>query len=73
MALANFLGFRSDDDFNRSLQNKKTNLEIDEFPEKLNIENIGQFLTLPPFADVKTRKKSFLDEKFDFIFSRQNT
>lgn len=52
MALANVLGFKSDEDFNQSLQSKKTNNNIDEFCPTLNIENIAQFITLPPYADV---------------------
>jgi len=51
MALANVLGFSSNDAFNRSLQCEKTDDHIDEFCPKLNIENIAQFITLPPFAD----------------------
>ena len=53
MALANVLGFSSNDAFNRSLQCEKTDDHIDEFCPKLNIENIAQFITLPPFADVR--------------------
>jgi hypothetical protein len=52
MALANVLGFNSNDAFNRSLQCEKTDNSIDEFCPKLNIENIAQFITLPPYADV---------------------
>jgi hypothetical protein len=53
MALANVLGFNSNDAFNRSLQCEKTDNHIDEFCPKLNIENIAQFITLPPYADVR--------------------
>jgi hypothetical protein len=53
MALANVLGFNSNEAFNRSLQCEKTDASIDEFSPKLNIENIAQFITLPPYADVK--------------------
>ena len=53
MALANVLGFNSNDAFNRSLQCEKTDTGIDEFCPKLNIENIAQFITLPPYADVR--------------------
>jgi len=53
MALANVLGFNSNEAFNRSLQCEKTDDSIDEFCPKLNIENIAQFITLPPYADVK--------------------
>jgi hypothetical protein len=53
MALANVLGFNSNDAFNRSLQCEKTDASIDEFCPRLNIENIAQFITLPPYADVK--------------------
>lgn len=52
MALANVLGFKSNDEFDRSLRNKKTDTNIDEFCPTLNLENISQFITLPPFADV---------------------
>ena len=52
MALANVLGFNSYDALNRSLQSEKTDRNIDEIVPKLNVENISQFLTLPPFADV---------------------
>ncbi|CAF2957240.1 unnamed protein product [Rotaria sp. Silwood2] len=51
MALANVLGFKSNDAFNRSLQCEKTDDHIDEFCPKLNIENIAQFITLPPYVD----------------------
>ena len=53
MALANVLGFNSNAAFNRSLQCEKTDNNIDELCPKLNIENIAQFITLPPYADVK--------------------
>ncbi len=53
MALANVLGFNSNHAFNRSLQCEKTDDNIDEFCPKLNVENIAQFITLPPYADVK--------------------
>jgi hypothetical protein len=53
MALANVLGFKSNDDFNRSLQCEKTDAGIDELYPKLNVENIAQFITLPPYADVR--------------------
>ncbi len=53
MALANVLGFNSNDAFNRSLQCEKTDDSIDQLCPKLNIENIAQFITLPPYADVK--------------------
>ncbi len=53
MALANVLGFNSNDAFNRSLQCEKTDNHIDEICPKLNIENIAQFITLPPYADVR--------------------
>jgi len=62
MALANVLGFNSNDEFNHSLQCEKTDDRIDEFCPKLNIENIAQFITLPPYADVKF---SFF---FEFFF-----
>jgi hypothetical protein len=61
MALANVLGFNSNDEFNRSLQCEKTDDRIDEFCPKLNIKNIAQFITLPPYADVKF---SFFFRKF---------
>jgi hypothetical protein len=65
MALANVLGFNSNDAFNRSLQCEKTDASIDEFCPRLNIENIAQFITLPPYADVKF---CFLKEKvFELI------
>ena len=60
MALANVLGFKSNNEFDRSLQCQKTDNNIDEFCPTLNIENIAQFITLPPYADVKT---------FTFCFS----
>jgi hypothetical protein len=53
MALANVLGYGSNDAFNRSLQCEKTDAHIDELFPKLNIENIAQFITLPPYADVR--------------------
>jgi hypothetical protein len=52
MALAKVLGYESNDAFNRSLQCEKTDETIDRFASKLNIENIAQFITLPPYADV---------------------
>lgn len=52
MALASVLGFSSNDAFNQSLRSEKTDDHIDELCPKLNIENIAQFITLPPFADV---------------------
>ena len=52
MALANVLGFQSNDVFNRSLQCEKTDDHIDEVAPTLNIENIAQFITLPPYVDV---------------------
>jgi hypothetical protein len=60
MALANVLGFRSNDEFNRSLQCEKTDNNIDELCPKLNVENIAQFITLPPYADVKLTFLKFL-------------
>lgn len=57
MALANVLGYRSNDDFDRSLKSKKTSDEIDELCPTLNVENIGQFISLPPYADVRRNKK----------------
>ncbi len=73
MALANVLGFNSNKAFNRSLQCEKTDASIDEFCPKLNIENIAQFITLPPYADVKfffCLRKLFL---LIFVFlSRRN-
>lgn len=54
MALANVLGFQSNDAFNRSLQSEKTDDHFDQLCPKLNIENIAQFLTLPPYADVRS-------------------
>ena len=59
MALANVLGFKSNDDFNRSLQCEKTDTDIDEFCPKLNVENIAQFITLPPYADVRENETIF--------------
>jgi hypothetical protein len=53
MALASVLGFNSNDAFNRSLQCEKTDNHIDELCPKLNVENIAQFITLPPYADVR--------------------
>jgi hypothetical protein len=53
MALANVLGFNSNDAFNRSLQCEKTDNHIDELCPKLSVENIAQFITLPPYADVR--------------------
>ena len=53
MALASVLGFESNDAFNRSLQCEKTDNHIDQLCPKLNIENIAQFITLPPYADVR--------------------
>ena len=64
MALANVLGFKSNDDFNRSLQCEKTDTDIDEFCPKLSIENIAQFITLPPYADVREEDNS---EKLIFV------
>jgi hypothetical protein len=52
MALAHTLGFNSNDAFNRSLQCEKSDANIDDFSPKMNIENISQFITLPPYADV---------------------
>ena len=76
MALANVLGFSSNDDLNLSLQPDKTDQTIDQFSAKLNIENIAQFITLPPYADVK-RISEFFFLKIKsihsfFIFSQQN-
>jgi hypothetical protein len=53
MALAKVLGFNSNDAFNRSLQCEKTDDHIDELCPQMNIENIAQFITLPPYADVR--------------------
>ena len=39
MALANVLGFNSNDAFDRSLKCAKTDNEIDDFCPKMNIEN----------------------------------
>lgn len=55
MALANVLGFNSNDALNHSLQPEKIDRTIDEFSAKLNIENIAQFITLPPYADVRRK------------------
>ena len=60
MALANVLGFKSNDDFNRSLQCEKTDTNIDELCPKLNVENIAQFITLPPYADVRNEEVLFV-------------
>ena len=54
MALANVLGFTSNEALNRSLQCAKTDANIDELCPTLNVENIAQFITLPPFADVSS-------------------
>ncbi|CAF4766774.1 unnamed protein product [Rotaria socialis] len=51
MALASVLGFKSNDTFNRSLRCDKNDDTIDELCPKLNVENISQFITLPPYAD----------------------
>ncbi|CAF0729926.1 unnamed protein product [Didymodactylos carnosus] len=51
MALASVLGYKSNDDFSRSMKCSKTDDSIDRFDEKLNIENISKFITLPPFSD----------------------
>ena len=53
MALAQALGFQSNEGFNRSLQCEKTDTSIDQLLPKLNVENIAQFITLPPYADVE--------------------
>jgi hypothetical protein len=70
MALANVLGFKSDSDFDRSLQCTKTDDSIDELCPKLNIENIAQFITLPPYADVRSCTVShfFTTSGFWFFF-----
>lgn len=52
MALANVLGYGSNDAFNRSLECEKTSRHIDELCPTMNVENIAQFITLPPYADV---------------------
>ena len=57
MALANVLGFKSDEEFNRSLQCEKTDNSIDEHCPELNVDNIAQFITLPPYADVRLFRK----------------
>ena len=57
MALASVLGFSSNDAFNRSLQCEKTDQHIDELSPVLNVENIAQFITLPPYADVRTAEE----------------
>ena len=74
MALANVLGFNSNDEFNRSLQCEKTDTNIDEFCPKMNIENISQFITLPPFADVSFYLTliCFLDAQSFAFLSQQN-
>lgn len=59
MALASVLGFKSDRDFDRSLRCKKTDDNIDDLCPQLNIENIAQFITLPPYADVSRRFCSY--------------
>lgn len=65
MALSNVLGFQSNDALNRSLQCQKTDDHIDELVPNLNIENIAQFITLPPYADVKqNRIEYFIFELF---------
>lgn len=72
MALANVLGFKSNDDFNRSLQCEKTDTNIDEFCPKLHVENIAQFITLPPYADVRDEEVFVLSSDRLVYFSRQN-
>lgn len=67
MALANVLGFKSNDDFNRSLQCAKTDTDIDEFSPQLNIENIAQFITLPPYADVRDEDEFQIGNIYLFI------
>lgn len=69
MALANVLGFSSNEALNRSLQPEKIDQTIEEFAPKLNIENIAQFITLPPYADVNERKTSSFSENDGFFCS----
>jgi hypothetical protein len=64
MALANVLGFNSNDAFNRSLQCEKTDDHIDELCPKMNIENIAEFITLPPYADVRVLYSCFYEIVF---------
>ncbi|CAF1095542.1 unnamed protein product [Adineta ricciae] len=66
MALANVLGFKSNNEFDRSLQCQKTDNNIDEFCPTLNIENIAQFITLPPYADPAKYLK-MVNEKVDRV------
>jgi hypothetical protein len=70
MALANVLGFHSNDTFNRSLQCEKTDDRIDEFSPALKIENIAQFITLPPYADVKFCFECFCADLFVYFSPR---
>ncbi|CAF0906506.1 unnamed protein product [Didymodactylos carnosus] len=51
MALASVWGYKSNDDFSRSIKCSKVDDGIDQLDEKLNIENISKFITLPPFSD----------------------
>ena len=67
MALANVLGYKSTEAFNRSLQCEKTDTNIDEVCPKLNVENIAQFITLPPYADVNLNDR-FFSKYICFVF-----
>lgn len=69
MALAHVLGYRSNDALGRSLKPAKTDDQIDELSPTLSVENIGQFISLPPYADVRGAPKRNERTQFDCILA----